>query len=61
MNNGSTAWGFSSSKYVQAAVANVEQYLKESGGRMPTRVDSPMAVRYRPEVDVTNELSPKFF
>jgi hypothetical protein len=59
LENGSNAWGFSSSMYVQAAVSNIEKYVKEKGVSLPTRVDSPMSIGYRPEVDVSPELSPK--
>jgi hypothetical protein len=33
MPNGMVAWGMSSSKYVQAAVQNLKEYLKENGDR----------------------------
>jgi hypothetical protein len=33
MKSGVVAWGMSSSKYVQAAVQNVQEYLNKNGSR----------------------------
>ena len=61
LDNGVKAWAFSSSQYVQAAVKNVEEYLaKEENKRwkLPKKADTPMTTTYRPELDVSPELSP---
>ena len=59
LDNGNYAWGFSSSQYVQNAVKNVEKHLAREGKSLPTRVKSCWTTNYRPEVDVTPELSPQ--
>ena len=56
LNNGAKAWGFSSSKYVRAAIENVEQHLREEGRKLPTRATTPISPNYRPELDVSSEL-----
>lgn len=56
LENGSKAWAFGSSQYVQNAVKNVEEYLKGCGESLPARASSPISNNYRPEVDVTEEL-----
>ena len=58
LSNGSTAWAFGSSQYVQSAVANIETYLKTKGMTLPVRVKTPLPTLYRPELDITAELSP---
>jgi hypothetical protein len=57
LENDVTCWAFSSSQYVQAAVANLEQYLKERNRSLPKRATSPFQGEYRPEVDVSPELN----
>ncbi len=57
LENGVQAWSFSSSQYVQAAVKNVESYLKERNMSLPKRASSPFGTNYRPEVDVSPELN----
>ena len=59
LENGSRAWAFGSSQYVQAAVKNVESYLSKIGESLPTRADTPIQSTYRPELDVTPELDAK--
>ena len=56
LENGASAWSFSSSQYVQAAVKNVEEYLAKSGKKLPARSKTPFSSNYRPEVDITKEL-----
>jgi len=58
LDNGVNAWAFSSSKYVQEAVKNVERYLDEEGGSLPRKAETPIQTSYRPELDVTPELGP---
>ena len=55
--NGASCWSFSSSQYVQSAVKNVEYNLNKSREKFPPRVKSPGPTKYRPEYDVSPELS----
>ena len=55
--NGKECWSFSSSQYVQAAVKNVEDYRSNNGLDPLPRAKSPWPSNYRPEIDVTAELS----
>jgi hypothetical protein len=56
--NGSTAWSFSSSQYVQAAVNNVEEHLKKKMQKIPPKANAPLKTDYRPEIDLSSELEP---
>ena len=58
LENGVQAWSFSSSQYVQNAISNVEEQLHKIGKSLPKRATSPLSPGYRPEIDVTPELSP---
>jgi hypothetical protein len=58
LENGNKAWAFGSLQYVHAAVYNVETYLRDHNMVLPTRENSPLKTDYRPELDVTAELSP---
>ena len=51
----------SSSKYVQAAVANVEKHLHEKcgGHKLAKKAVTPMVYGYCPELDVSPELGPE--
>ena len=60
LDNGLDAWAASSSQYVQAAVRNVEEYVEKSQDKrwkVPSKVKTPMRSTYRPELDVSEELS----
>ena len=57
LENGRTCWSFSSSQYVQSAVKNVEDHLKKTGEKLPTRVRSPWPTNFRPEADISPELT----
>ena len=59
MPNGVQAWALSSSKYVQEAVQNVENYLRdELGGRtLRKRAPTPFMSEYVPDMDMTKEVS----
>ena len=60
LDNGMEAWAASSSQYVQAAVKNVEEYIEKSHHkqwRIPNKVETPLRSTYRPELDVSEELS----
>ena len=60
LDDGTFAWAFGSSQYVQAAVKNVETYLRENGAQpLPAKAHTPLSHEYRPEVDITPELKPK--
>ena len=50
--NGSECWSVSSTKYVKAAVKNVEEKLAKPKKRLSGRYVTPLRSRYRPE---TNE------
>ena len=58
LDNGVLAYSFSSSQYVKAAIDNVEAYLKENDLKFPCRVMTPLSSNYRPELDVSDELTP---
>lgn len=57
--NGVHAWAFGSSQYVQAAVQNVETYLRDRHLQLPPKALSPLPTGYRPEIDVTLALNTK--
>lgn len=54
--NGTKCWTMSSAKYVNAAIENVENKLKEQDKQLPKRADTPMVSNYRPEEDISAEL-----
>ena len=56
--NGVEAWSFSSSQYIQNVISNIEKYLKTKFKKLRKRTTSPISPGYRPEIDVTGELSP---
>ena len=58
LENGVQCWCFSSSQYIQNAVHNVEEYLLKQGEKGLPRAKSPWPSNYRPEIDVSPELSP---
>ena len=59
LDNGATAWGFSPSQYVQAAVKNVKYFLDDQDKyKMPIQAETPMKTSYLPELDTTPELNP---
>jgi hypothetical protein len=55
--NGTQAWGQGSSHYVHNVVKNLEDWMKDKSYRLPKRASTPMAVGYRPELDVTDVLN----
>jgi hypothetical protein len=60
MSNGVVAGGMSSSKYVQAAVQNVQEYLKENGDRnLKKKASAPFEATYRAEIDESPVLGPE--
>jgi hypothetical protein len=58
--NGVIAWGMSSSKYVQSAVQNVQEYLAALPGyrRLLKKPPAPFVGGYKPELDESPELDP---
>jgi hypothetical protein len=60
LQNGVIAWAMSSRKYVQSAVQNVKECLAVSAGghTLKKRAYEPFPLDYRPELDVTPELTP---
>ncbi len=57
--NGVFAWGMSSSKYIQAAVRNVKDYIDKTrpGSKLMKRATAPFPSNYLPELDTTPELN----
>jgi hypothetical protein len=58
LENCTHAWAFGSLQYVRAAVSNVEDYLGTKGLKLPSKAETPIQSIYRPELDVSPELSP---
>ena len=57
LDNQVTAWSFSSSKYVQEAVKNVENYIKEKmDGRSLPNKKGQWPTEYAPKLDDSDEL-----
>ena len=56
-DDGIQGWCMSSDKYVKAAVENVEQELARANQRLPSKCRTPMTVGYRPERDVSADLT----
>jgi hypothetical protein len=60
MPNGVVAWGMRSSKYVQAAVQNAQEYLNKNGDRkLKKKASAPFEVTYRAEIDEILVLGPE--
>ena len=61
LDNGLDAWTANWSQYIQAAVRNVEEYIEKSHDKrwkIPNKVETLIRSTYRPELDVSEELSP---
>ena len=58
LENGTKAWSFSSSQYVQEAIKNVELHLRKTNEKLPSFAAYPLTLNYRPEVDIYVELDP---
>jgi hypothetical protein len=50
---GITCWSMSSAKYVNAAIASVQEKLAARNTSLPTKCYAPLRVGYRPEDDVS--------
>ena len=62
LENGVWAWSFSSSQYVQSAIKNDEEYVrrpKNTHLKIPSKAETPLTTSYRPELDVSLELTPR--
>ena len=59
LENGTNCWSFSSAQYVHSAVNNVEQYLRGNNESLPKNAKCPFKTDYRPELDISSELTPK--
>ena len=59
LDNGTSAWAFGSSKYIQASVDNIELYLKNRNSKLPSRCNTPTSTNYRPELDTSKECNPE--
>ena len=60
LENGAKVWSFSASQYVNAAVENVENYLKDHDKfEFPKHCNTPLTTSHRPELDISPELDPK--
>ena len=62
LENGVWAWSFSSSQYVQSAIKNVEESVgkpKNSHLKILSKAEAPLTMSYRPELDVSPELTPR--
>ena len=60
--NGTWCWTLSPSKYVQEAVRNCEQALKETYGgthKLPKHAPKPFPMGYKPEIDLTTPIEPE--
>ena len=53
---GETCWAMSADTYVERAIADVKRTLQEVGQRLKTKVATPLAANYRPELDASGEL-----
>ena len=56
IKNGQERWDFGSTQYVCEAVNNVEEYLGKKGDKLTAKVLTPLANKYRPKVEISNEL-----
>ena len=59
LNTGVEAWAFGSTKYVQAAVKNVEEYLANNDQSLKAKALNPFTKGYCTEIDISEELGPK--
>ena len=55
--NGQHCWSLSSDEYVNAAIQNVDENIKNEGRKVPTKVRTPITSDFIPEFDESPELS----
>ena len=53
-----TCWTMSSVDYINAAVKNIEETLKNKVWKLPKKAATPMLANYVPELDASPELEP---
>ena len=58
LENDKKGWAWSSSQYVQNAVKNIENYLKEKRKSLAKHMKAPFSADYKPKLDVSPELGP---
>ena len=56
MANSQKCWEFGSTQYVRATVDNLEEYLGKKVKKIPAKALTPLSSKYRPEVDISEEL-----
>jgi hypothetical protein len=60
MPNGVMAWGMSSSKLFQAAVQNIQEFLKNNGDRkLKKKAYTPFEATYSADIDESPVLGPE--
>jgi hypothetical protein len=60
MPNDVVSWGMSSSKYVQEAVQNMQEYLKENRDRkLKKKASAPFEATFRAEIEESPVLGPE--
>ena len=59
IQNGQECWDFGSTQYFCEAVNNVEEYLGKKGDKLTAKVLTPLANKYRPEVDINDNFQDK--
>ena len=57
MENVKEFWAFGSTEYVRAAKENFEEYLVKKGEKLATKALTPPSNKYRPGVDIIEELA----
>lgn len=58
-NPGKMRWALASTKYTKRAIADLEVELNWIEKRLSTKVTTPLASRYRPELDQSAKLNPE--
>ena len=57
MTNGKDCWALGSTQHVRTAVENVEEYLGKKGEKLAVKVLTPLSRKYRPGVDISEEMA----
>jgi hypothetical protein len=55
--NGALTWGQSNLHYVRNAVKKLEEWMVKEGRTFPKKAPTPLSSTYKPEADVSPELS----
>ena len=56
MHNGQECWDFDSNQYIREVVNNGEEFLGKKGEKLTSKVFTPLANKYCPKVDISDEL-----